>query len=200
MGQKSSTSKRANKFQPSIEAKGKHVGTFHSGLDEKKIQVSEIPVGGDRGSGHVDTQFGLAREPVVGHKQTATRDPEQQGWDYFADNFTSNPYTQQESKPGDKKACVVAGITYDYHRAIGAYPPDARIVAPLREARIDFGSLLIPEQNNIMTHTTYMYEANSQHDGYGRNEALLQDKPIIRCFVKNMEPDVPYELVTIERQ
>ena len=188
MGQKTS------KFQTPVEAKDKHVGSFQSGTDKKELKVGEIPVGDDRGSGHVDTQLGLSREPAVGHKSTATPDPVQHERDYFANNFTtSNPYTQQESKSGDK-ACVI-GITYDYSTAIGTYPQDARIVASLREARTDF--ILIPEQN-VLVHATS--EADFQYDGHGQNDALLSDKPIIRCFVKNMEPDVPFELVTIENQ
>jgi hypothetical protein len=190
MGQKTS------KFQRPITAKDKDVGKFQSGIDNKKIKAGEIPVGGGRGSGYVDTRFCLSRESVVGHKQITTRDPEQHERDYFANNFmTSDPYTQQESESGDKARVI--GVTYDHDRAIGAYPRDAGIVACLREACIDFTDfVLIPEQN-IMLHATDTYGANSQYDGCGQNGALLQDKPIIHRFVENMEPNVPNELVTI---
>ena len=181
-----------SKFQPPVEAKDKHVGTFQSGIDNKNLKVGEIPVGDDRGSGHVDTQLGLSREPAVGDKSTATPDPEQHERDYFANNFKrSDQYTQQESNYR-AKACVI-GLSYE--KAVDMYPRDARIVASLREARTDF--MLIPKQN-IMVHGTY--EADFQYNGHGQNDALLQDKPIIRCFVKNMEPDVPFELVKIENK
>lgn len=193
MGQKTS------KFQRPVTANDKHVGTFQSGMANKKVEIGEIPVGDNRGSGHIDTQFGLSREPAVGHKRMVSRDPEQRERDYFAGNFTtSNPYTQQESESGDNARVI--GVTYNHNGAIGAYPQDAEIVASLREACIDFTDfVLIPEQN-IMMHATDTYEANSQYDGHGQSGALLQDKPLICYFVKNMEPGVPNELVTIETQ
>ena len=59
-------------------------------MANKKIKVSGIPVGGNRGSDHVD------RVPVIGHKRIVSHDPK---WDYFAGNFTiSNLYTKQESQ------------------------------------------------------------------------------------------------------
>ena len=199
MGQKSSTPKGANKFQSPVEATNKHVGTFQSGIVNNKLKVSEIPARDDRGSGYVDTQFGLSREPVLGHKPSTAPRPEQHERDYFADNFiTPNAYPQQESTSGDT-SCVI-GVSYDYDAAVNMYPRNARIIATLREA-CTRSLMLIPEQN-IMIQATH--EADFQYDAHvhvhdnGQNEGLLQDKPIIRVFVENMEPDVPKELVTFE--
>lgn len=188
MGQK------ASKFPSPVEAEDKRVGTFQSGIFNKKLKVGEIPVGDERGSGHIDTQFGVSREPVAGHKQSATLHPEQREREYFANHFAT--YTQQESKSGDKAYMYVKGVSYNRDMAVSVYPRNAKIVAPLYQ-ECTRSLMLIPEQN-FMVHATH--EADFQYDVHenGQNEALLQDKPVFRCFVENMEPDVPKELVTFE--
>ena len=95
---------------------------------------------------------------------------------------------------------IAVTYMYDHNTAIGAYPQNAEIVASLCEVYINFTDfILIPEQN-IIIQVADTYEANFQYDGYGQDGALLQEKTIIHCFVKNMEPGVPNELVTIETQ
>ena len=191
MEQNNSSSKRAGKFQASAEATDKLTGTFQSGKLIEKVKVSEILPGENRGSGHTDVQFGLPVVQIIsetGYKPNETLDPEQQG--HFADDFSrSNPHAHQESAPKNKSRVI--GVSYD--TAVDTYPHHAKIVAPLRG--MCTRSLMLIHRENVMIDITH--DADLQHEGNVQHEAPFQDETTVKPFVKNMESEVPTELIKI---
>lgn len=181
MEQKHSTTgpKRAEKFRPPAEAREKLIGTFESG--KLKENVGENSPGENRGSDHTDVQFGLPGVEVtleVSNKPNETPNPDQQ--DYFTNTFNrSDPY-----RPHSGNTAHVVGIS---SCTPIEYPQASKIVA----VQVACTRSLIIKQNFMVQ------VAELQNDGNGQNVAPIQVTPTVRPFFKNMEAEVPFELVQI---
>lgn len=187
MGKKFSVARKADKFQPSIEARDTYM-LVGGGKSNEKLEPYNISPGHDRGSDPVNVQFGASRIHVITHRLKPP-DPQQHEKDKVSTSSNgSSPRThaQQESACTTRNNACFMRVSKD--EVVSIYPVDADIVTPLLGTCIK-SFMLIPEQNNVMIPKPQ--EDNFDNDGDQQNGILLQDKPIIQCFVKNVEPDVP---------
>ena len=188
--------KFSKKAQPSTKDEDSLVG---NGKSNEKLKAHVDFVENERGSGPIDEEV-TQNIPVITQKLDVSSDPQP-----HEPICIPSTHIQQENTlcVSRSKACFIST-----NKMVNTYPGDAdtdiHVVAPLRgtctKSLMPFpkqkGNESITYTCNIMILAAYGVDLDKNQ----QNEILLQDRPIVQYFVENVEPDVPFELVTIEHQ
>ena len=180
----------SKKAQPSTED-----SLVGNGKSNEKLKAHVDFVENERGSGPIDEEV-IQNIPVITQKLDVSSDPQP-----HEPVCTPSTHIQQENTfcVSRSKACFIPT-----NKMVNMYPDDTDIVAPLR-GTCTRSLMPFPKQkgNESMTYTCnimILAAYGVDLDKNQQNEILLQDRPIIQYFVENVEPDVPFKLVTIEHQ